>query len=436
MDLSILEPFVQIFGILKLVLQNIWPFIVPPFLFLIAFISWVYYRQGQYLAGIPYVLLTVTVSPENLRTPFAAEQIMAGLHGILTPRDLIEKYWLGEIQEWFSFEIVGIEGNVNFVIRTPKKFRDLVEAHVYAQYPEAEIVEVEDYTQNIPANIISPDSPWELWGTEMGLAREDAYPIKTYVDFELALQAAPDEAKLDPLASLIELLSNLGSGEQMWVQILAQPAPDTWKEEGEAIVRKLIGVSAPKKGGLVQDLIREWGEVAVKAVTEAPFQPPTFEEPGGKKEEAALPSLMQFLSPGEQEVVKAIQRNLAKVAFRNKVRMVYLQRKDIGNKDLMKARPASFIGALTQFATVNLNTFVPERKTSAHYWFPRTRENFRKRQILREYKARSISAGGSFFLNIEELATLFHFPMITVKAPLVGRIEVKKAVPPPSLPTV
>jgi len=435
MDLSIFGPFVQIFGILKVVFTNLWQFIVPPFLFIIAFISWVYYRQGQYLGRIEYVLLNINVPTENLRTPFAAEQIMAGLHGILAPRDVIEKYWLGEIQEWFSFEIVGIEGHVNFVIRTPVQFRDLVEAHVYAQYPEAEIVAVEDYTKDIPSNIADPNSPWELWGTEMNLGREDAYPIKTYVDFEIATQTVPDEAKLDPLASIAEVMSSLGPGEQMWMQILALPADETWKEEGEKLVKKLIGVKAPKKKSFLKDFVDEWTEVAIKGVVEAPFGPPTFTT-GAKEENGSLPSLMQFLSPGEQETVKAIQRNLNKVAYRSKIRMVYLMRKDIYDKPLLKARCLAFVGAFNQFVTTNLNTFQTSRKTSAHYWFPTARLNRRKKEILSEYKNRSISDGTSYFFNIEELATLFHFPMTTLKAPLVERMEVKKAVPPKGLPIV
>ena len=39
-----------------------------------------------------------------------------------------------------------------------------------------------------------------------------------------------------------------------------------------------------------------------------------------------------------------------------------------------------------------------------------------------------------FFLSSEELATLYHFPVITVKAPLLKRTEAKKGAPPVSLP--
>lgn len=434
MDFSIFEPFVQIFGILKIVFAQTWQFILPPFLFTLVFISWVYYRQGQYLSRIKYTLLVINVPAENLRTPFAAEQIMAGLHGILAPRDLVEKYWLGEIQEWFSLEIISIEGKVNFLIRTPTNFRDLVEAHVYAQYPEAEVFEVEDYTESIPEDITSSDSNWHLWGTEMTLAREDGYPIKTYVDFEMATQAAADEAKIDPLAGVIEVMSSLGPGEQMWMQIPAQPAADDWKDDGEKIVQELIGAKEAKKPeGVLKRVSKDIGEVAVKAFTEAAYQQPAFEGAGGE-EENGLPSLMQYLSPGQQDVVRAIERNLAKVAFRNKVRMVYLMHKEVFNKDLMKSRAAAFLGAFTHFATTHLNTFMLERKTSAHYFFPQTRVKFRKRQILREYKQRKLSDGVSFFLNIEELATIFHFPTATVKSPMVQVTEVKRAVPPSGLP--
>jgi len=37
-------------------------------------------------------------------------------------------------------------------------------------------------------------------------------------------------------------------------------------------------------------------------------------------------------------------------------------------------------------------------------------------------------------LNTEELASLWHFPILTVKAPLVKKTEAKKAEPPMSLP--
>ena len=44
-------------------------------------------------------------------------------------------------------------------------------------------------------------------------------------------------------------------------------------------------------------------------------------------------------------------------------------------------------------------------------------------------------SGGTCFLNVEELATLFHFPGFEVApTPQLERLEIRKAPPPPTLP--
>jgi len=53
------------------------------------------------------------------------------------------------------------------------------------------------------------------------------------------------------------------------------------------------------------------------------------------------------------------------------------------------------------------------------------------------YKARSNwrGAGTGFILNIEELASIFHFPSIEIKAPKLKRLPAKRAGAPVMLPT-
>ena len=54
---------------------------------------------------------------------------------------------------------------------------------------------------------------------------------------------------------------------------------------------------------------------------------------------------------------------------------------------------------------------------------------------MRNYKLRRIDQAASpFVLNIEELATVFHFPYITVKAPTISYSELKTKEPPSDLP--
>ena len=314
---------------------------------------------------------------------------------------------------------------------------------IYAQYPEAEIVEVEDYTQVIPPDVSSPNSGYELWGADVDLTKSDAYPIRTYVDFEKMVSGQAPEAAVDPIANLVEVMSGLREGEQIWFQIVASPAMDDWAQAGKALVDKLIGKKAKKKPSFwdqgLGGALAELAEFVYKGITVAPFKPPEFEYPGaGSKEEPNVPpSLMQHISPGTQDMVKAIERNIAKKAFLSKIRVVTLAKKDENGKyDAVRFKEfrAKVNGFLSQFTSVDLNDFVYKRKVSAHYWFPETRKNYRKNQILSEYKKRKLSAGKQFYFNTEELATMFHFPQVTVKSPKISWVESRKGKPPAGLP--
>jgi hypothetical protein len=89
----------------------------------------------------------------------------------------------------------------------------------------------------------------------------------------------------------------------------------------------------------------------------------------------------------------------------------------------------------TQFGTEFLNRFGPDgkTKTSAYYFFSDTRKAWKKKAIMRKYKARTLDVK-SYVLNTEELATIFHFPTKEVKGPVVPRVEAKKGKPPATLP--
>ena len=76
--------------------------------------------------------------------------------------------------------------------------------------------------------------------------------------------------------------------------------------------------------------------------------------------------------------------------------------------------------------------------TKADYILTKKRITWRQKKLLRAYKLRSPFRGWGWgrIMNIEELATIWHFPVMTVKAPLVRKTDVKKAEPPFSLPLV
>ncbi|MEK7160759.1 MAG: hypothetical protein AAB724_01900, partial [Patescibacteria group bacterium] len=118
----------------------------PFILAIIFFDTWMYYIQRAYWRKLDWMILEVKPPREVENSPKNMEQIFAGLWGVFgTVGNKYEKYIKGMMQDYFSFEIVGINGTIHFYLRTLRKYRNVVEAQVYSQYPQAEIKEAEDY---------------------------------------------------------------------------------------------------------------------------------------------------------------------------------------------------------------------------------------------------------------------------------------------------
>ncbi|MEK7555014.1 MAG: hypothetical protein AAB518_03470, partial [Patescibacteria group bacterium] len=154
--------------------------------------TWLFWRQTLFEHSIQFVLLELRIPREVRKSPRAMEQVLMAIHSLRnTANDLQEKYWDGEVTRWYALEIASFSGETHFYIRTYHKQRRLVEAAFFSYYPDVEVVEVPDYIDRMPASIAEMEEQgYDVWGSEMKLAKEDAYPIRTYTDFE-----APDEER-------------------------------------------------------------------------------------------------------------------------------------------------------------------------------------------------------------------------------------------------
>ncbi|MBU3925978.1 hypothetical protein KJ763_02330 [Patescibacteria group bacterium] len=378
---------------------KIWEFILASYIwwlpiFLIAIFGnlWVYYARSKFLYGLSWILLEVKLPREITKTPRAMEVFLNSLH-ITKDGNMLEKYWQGFLRVWFSLEIVGINGEVHFFIYTQKFFRNLIEAQLYAQYPDAEIVEAEDYTKaTFPLEDLG--IKWGCFGTEFVLTAEDAYPIRTYVDYGLHEALVKEEQKTDPITAFVELLGSLKQGEQIWFQILVRATKKDWKEEGKKLVDKLME----------RDKVLKEGEHNRK------------------------------LSSGEVETIKAIERDVSKLGFDTGIRILYLA----NNESFNPINIPSMIGTMKQYNAVNLNGFEPANSTSVDYFLKKKREAKMKLKMINAYRMRSYFympyPKMPFVLNTEELATIYHFPGRVSETPTFSRIEAKKSEPPTNLP--
>ncbi len=380
--------------------------------------------QNKWFDTNKFVLLAVDIPKEHEQTPKAVEGLFATVSGAHANINKVDEYIKGVFQLAFSFEIVSIDGYVQFLVRTPSQYRDVVESAVYSQYPDAEITEVEDYTTWAPKEF--PDENYNIWGTDIVLVKDDAIPIRTYPHFE---DKVSGEYK-DPLAALLETMSKIHMGEQVWFQIIVRPTGVDWIKKSESLAYKLAGKKvAPSKGSKANQSV-DFLMNTIDNIGE--FIYPLWKESKEKKDD--MPSMMLHLTPGEKSSIEAIENKAGKIGFDCKIRLVYLS----PNEDFNPNRVVSSVfGSIKQFSTLDLNGFKPDAstKTSTNYWFTKYRNKKRKGRIIQAYKGRSTVAGSNtFILNTEELASLWHFPGVEVKTPLLHRTDTKKGTPPSGLP--
>jgi len=406
--LEILKSFWQPFS-------QLWWIILPVAFYFVFKLIWLDFVKDNWSDKLEWTVIEVIPPKELEKGPKIMESIFLGLVGVVVTYNSWEEYLLGMYTDRFSFELVGLGGEVHFYIRVQKKLRNLVESQIYAQYPGAEIMEVEDYTKNFPR--VVPNRDWNLWGSDLILSAADPIPIKTYDKFEEDITGT----MIDPMASFVELFASLPPGQNMLFQIVISPLPEIWKKKEMKLIQKMAGRTKESHGGILNDLLD-----VVTHIFSGFFGPVEFAK-AEKKEEAPL----EFrLTPGEKDQMKAIEENLGKNAFKTKMRFIYMGKKEGFNM----GHVSSFFGALRQFNDLNLNNLRPDNtKTTAHFVAVDPRLQAMKRRIYNRYRKRNMD-GNKVILSVTELATVYHFPDMGVMTPSLPRVESKKGTAPANLP--
>jgi len=395
---------------------------------------WLRYIRLAYGASEKTVLLAIDVPRGNAQTPMAVENIFAYLAGAHSTKDLFEKWWLGEWQLYFSFEIVSIDGYIQFLVWLPEKYRNLIEAAIYSQYPDAEITEVNDYTIGLPTRF--PDEEYDIFGSEYILTKNSVYPIKTYKHFEHQM-GEPETQYKDPMAVLMDLMGSIKKGEQLWYQILTIPIEHTWADKGDDEIKKIIGEKV-KTDNLAHKFID--GIVDFMGFLSEMFYTLWSDIDAKKAEEKEPQFKMMNLKPRQKKQVEEIQEKVGKLGFGVKIRYLYIAKKEMMNKNKVAY---GFTGYMKQFNFNDLNSYKPDTgdggtitKVTYDRIFGNYRVNLRKNKLMTAYRLRSDARGRlPHILNTEELASIWHFPVeASVKAPLIQKAPGRKAEPPSSLP--
>jgi hypothetical protein len=317
----------------------------------------------------------------------------------------------------------------------------------------------------------------------------DFYPLKTYVDY--GLDKDPDEEfKTDPITPLLEFMGSIGAGEHVWYQVLVQDEsvfngikfPKTYvnkdthehmslEDMAKQYKKQLRTASYKKKGDIVYD---DYGDAKKKK---------SGKDSDGNdilidqtySQDKVTPKKETELTIEEKDEIEAINRKLSKPLVRAVVRLLYVTKKQNFNPHQIQ----NTLAIMRPFTGTNKFGISP----TDPYDFPwqdmgKRRSNFRAEERFESYveregfhphiparegldrwedmffypysiKSRKIfrmiyesifhpfshpAAKEVITLNLEELATLWHFPGQVAGTPTLPRIDSTKGVAPVNLP--
>ncbi len=283
--------------------------------------------------------------------------------------------------------------DILFYVCVPTYLESAFEKYVQGVYPRAIVDKVpEDYT------VFEPQG--ESAGAYTKLQENYLFPISTYQKLEK-----------DPLSTITNNLSKIAPSEGAAVQV---------------IIRPLSGLNLRKKGEKALQKIRE-GKNARSAVIEATqnmamtllseifksgAKPQT---PSQKELESQKPKEQGF----DQVAYDAVQNKIQKQPFETNIRLVACAQ----SKDRAEEILHHLVGAFSQFSLSAINSLNPVI--------------VQKRQLKKfmyQFSFRIFDQSQSNILNIEELASIYHFPTHFTETPYIKAAKSAVAAPPSDLP--
>ena len=271
------------------------------------------------------MLLEIKTSRTGEETPEAMVQFFSSLTNL--KKRILYFYPLGIP---ISFEIGVISQTIHFYISTPASLSAFIQSQLVSQYPKAILIKVKDPLEAEVNQGRVPDLG------QMKLTSGFLYPIRTYKDFK----------DVDPMSSLLAVLSKAKVSDFAWIQVMLIPISRGWQAKGH------------------------------KASTEK------------KKDSAGITVTNPY--------AKVIAEKVEHSGFKSAIRLLAISDSKENSRQFMFEMANSF----SSFNNPSGNSFIFRR---ALLWQ-------KKRLIAAMIKRSRRFMPTGQILNVAELATVFHFP--------------------------
>lgn len=314
----------------------------------------------------------------------AMEQLLTTLTRLQTEVNIIKDVFYGKPKITLEIATPAKTEEISFFITVPKKYSKALEKQVYSYFSEAHVEKVSDYTIFIPDN--------EIAISNLKLKETHALPLETY-----------EEMDVDPLSEITTAISKLDhNNEGASIQLVLQKAPGGWRNMGKKIAREMQQgkglhevYSSSKVSGFLSSLIN----ILFK-----------------KKKESEVTTQ---LTPDEQELIKIIQKKVSKPAYNVNIRLVASAKSKERAREIVSHIENSF----AQLERHDINRIVSKR-------FNKKLDKVAFNFIFRAFNDRY-----SMILGVEEISSIFHFPISTTKTPNIASVKSSITSPPINMPT-
>jgi hypothetical protein len=185
-------------------------------------------EKNQYNPNPDRVILEVKTSRKGEETVESMVQFLSSLIHLKTRFMLLWRFGVP-----ISIEVAIVDQMIHFFVVVPPVYQSFVESQIIAQYPKALITRYRDYMPDM----FTPESTVRMG--QLKLHSSYLYPLKTAADFK----------EVDPMSSVLGMLSKAQPGDRAAIQFLLVPVNHSWQHAGEKMaVDKNVdsaGVSHP-----------------------------------------------------------------------------------------------------------------------------------------------------------------------------------------------
>ena len=325
-------------------------------------------------------------TPQQLKEEIAkGETIFAAIGGLRSGKGF--KNWFFGRDDHFSFEIVAQHGKIYFYAVAPENHALYLEKQITAHYPDAVLEEVLDYNAFSPGGFVSA-----------------AY-IKTKQKYILSLKTY-EKMQVDPLNSIINILSKLDRQESIVIQYVVRSAPSSWHH------------ASKRASNMINRCGSVWHGLRAANPFWAMFY--AFFPPKSAAQKSQQPGMqsMKYLTQIEQDMLKMIEEKNQKAGLEVNMRLIACAE--------TKEKAAYYLENLSN-AYNTYNNYNYGNNFSRIY-------TANQHGIIDDYIYRRFKDKLNFLLGTEELTSIFHLPLKGTETPNIVWLTSKMMPAPATLP--